>query len=170
MTPNWSSRGRAAAVVLVALAAGAQANAAGCSVSSSGLPFGAYQPLTISGVLISVAVTSNASVSVVCTGIVAGGAYTIGLGPSLTGSGDRISTRYLANSSGGADMAFNVYHDPSYLTIWGNDATASVISGSIPTGDSNQSHTVYGKIPAGQHTLKAGSFSASLTMTLTYNP
>jgi spore coat protein U-like protein len=37
-------------------------------------------------------------------------------------------------------------------------------------GDSNQSQPVYGKIPAGQNTLRAGSFSDSLTMTLTYNP
>ena len=142
---------------------------AGCTVSSTGLAFGAYQPLTFAGKLTSSAVTSNASISVVCTGITGGGSYSIALGPSTTGS-DHISTRYLRNSLGGDNMVFNVYTNASYSTVWGNGTMGSLIGGSIPVGDSNQSQTVYGKIPAGQNTLRAGSFSDSLTMTLTYNP
>jgi spore coat protein U-like protein len=44
------------------------------------------------------------------------------------------------------------------------------VGGSIPPGDSNQSHTVYGRIPGGQNTLWAGQYSGSLTMTITYSP
>lgn len=152
------------------LAAAGPAQAGSCTVSSSGMAFGAYQPLTFAGKLTSVDVTSNASISVVCTGIASGGAYSIALGPSTTGSGDRISTRYLGNSNGGDDMSFNIYTSASYLTVWGNGTTGGLVGGSIPVGDSNQSQPVYGRIPAGQNTLKAGSFSDSLTMTLTYNP
>jgi hypothetical protein len=144
--------------------------AAGCSVSSPGLAFGAYQPLTFAGKLASTAVTSNATVTVACTDIVTGGAYSISMGPSLVGPGDRIGTRYMANVNGGDYMAFNVYLAPNYLTVWGDGMSGSIASGNIPPGSSNQTHVAYGYIPAGQHTLKGGSFSTQLTMMLTYNP
>jgi spore coat protein U-like protein len=160
-----------AIALLLALVFAAQARAAGCTVSSSGLAFGAYQPLTFPGKLTSVAVTSNATISVVCTGMVSASTYTIALGPSIVGSGDRISTRFLANTNGGDHMVFNVYREASYSTIWGDGITAgSVLGGTLPTGDSNQSHAVYGRIAAAQNKLMAGSFSGSLTMTLTYSP
>lgn len=66
-------------------------------------------------------------------------------------------------------MMFNVYRDLNHNYVWGN-SIGSLISGSIPAGDSNQTLTVYGKIPAGQNTLKAGSYSGSMTIILTYNP
>ncbi len=158
-------------LTLLTLAAAGQAHAAGCSVASSGLAFGAYQPLTFAGKLTSTDAASTATISVACTGIATGGSYTISLGPSLVGPGNRISTRYLSNASGGDNMAFNVYRELSYTTIWGDGITAgSLLGGSIPPGDSSQSQSVYGKIPAGQRTLKAGTFSGSLTMTLTYTP
>lgn len=145
--------------------------AGSCTVSSGGLAFGAYQPLTFAGKLSSVDKTSTATVSVVCAGIVTGGSYTIGLGASSYGAGDRISTRYLSNTPNGGDyMAFNVFTDASYITVWGNASIGALLNGSIPNGGSNSSHTVYGKIAAGQNTLKAGSFSDSIIMTLTYNP
>lgn len=146
------------------------AHAAGCSVSSTGLAFGSYQPLNFPGRPPSPALTSNASVSLVCTGIVGGGNYTLALGPSAVGSGDRISTRYLANPSGGDFLAFNVYTNGSYSTIWGDGIAGGVLGGNIAAGDSTQMLTVYGRIPAGQNTLRTGSFSGAMTVTLTYNP
>lgn len=152
-------------------AAASSALAGSCTVSSSGLAFGTYQPLTFAGKLTSVDKTSTATVSVVCTGIVTGGSYTISLGAGTYGPGNRISTRYLNNITHGGDyMVYNLFTEASYTTVWGDGSTGSLLNGSIPTGSSNPSHTVYGKIPAGQNTLKAGSFSDSLTMTLTYNP
>ena len=157
--------------MLLAATAAGPARAGTCSVSSTGLAFGAYQPLTFAGKLSSIDQTSTATVSVICTSIVTGGSYALALGPSLVGAGNRISNRYLSNPNGGDYMAFNVYREPSYASIWGDSITAgSLLGGSIPTGDSNQSHAVYGKIPSGQSTLKAGTFSGSLTMTVTYNP
>jgi spore coat protein U-like protein len=170
MTHSWHHHPRPAAGILLALAAVGQAQAA-CAISSSGLAFGVYQPITFAGKLTSADKTSTATVSVVCTGIVTGGSYTLALGPSMVGSGNRISTRYLANASGGNNMAFNIYRELSYSTVWGDGVTAgSLIGGSIPAGDSSQSQSVYGKIPSGQSTLMAGAYSGSLTMTLSYNP
>jgi spore coat protein U-like protein len=160
----------AALPLLLGLLAG-RAEAGACNVSSSGLAFGAYQPLTFPGKLASSAATSDARVDIACTGIVGGGSYTVGLGPSSAGGGDRISVRYLAGSAGGDDMAFNVYLDPAHTQVWGDGIVAgSLMSGTIAPGDSNQSQTVYGRVPAGQNTLRAGSYSGWLTMTISYNP
>ena len=171
---NHASRRRAALPIVMfacAWAACASAGAAGCSVSTPGMAFGPYAPLSFPGRFSSADVASDATVTVACTGIVTGGAYTITLGPSLSGSGDRISTRYLSNPAGGPDMAFTVYLDPSHVTVWGDGVTAgATIGGSIAPGDSNQSHAVYGRIPAGQNTLVAGAFSGALTMTISYTP
>lgn len=158
-------------VWLVAMLASGAAHA-GCSVSSSGLAFGAYQPLTVSGSMMSSDRTSDASIAIVCTGISVLSSYTLALGPSTTGAGDRISNRYLSNTSGGADMLFNVYTTPLHTTVWGNGSAGNLISGVIPISldSQTQSVTVYGRIPGGQATLRAGSFSGSLLMTLTYNP
>ena len=157
-------------LLLFGLGAG-QAQAGACAVSSSGLAFGPYQPLTFPGKLASAATTSDARVDIVCTGIVAGGAYTVALGPASAGGGNRISVRYLSGDAGGDDMAFNVYLDPAHTQVWGDGIIAgSLMSGTIPPGNSNQSHTVYGRIQAGQSTLRAGSYSGWLTMTVSYNP
>ena len=67
-------------------------------------------------------------------------------------------------------MAFNVYLDTTYTSVWGDGFTGGVLGGTIPLGDSSQSHTVFGRVPAGQTQLRAGSYSASLTMTIRYNP
>jgi spore coat protein U-like protein len=162
--PVWAALG----LLLVALTA----RAGTCSVSSSGLAFGAYQPLSFAGKLHSVDRTSSASISIVCTGIVTGGSYVLSLGPGNYGSGNRISPRYLPNlSQAGDPMQFNVYTDPAYSSIWSDGITAGPpFSGTIPAGDSQRNHTAYGRVPAGQSTLKAGQYADTLTMTLTFTP
>ena len=146
---------------------------AGCNVSSTGMAFGSYEALNFNGKLASRDSLSNARISIVCSQIAAAGSFALALGPSPAGRGDRISTRYLSNSAGGPDMQFNIYTNPSTTTVWGDGNTGSLINGSIPAiafGSNTQSVTVYGRIPAGQTSLRAGFFAAELTMTLTYSP
>ncbi len=165
---TWARIARGLGLVLCAVTG--MAHAGSCSVSSSGLAFGTYQPLTFPGKLTSNNVNSTATVSMVCTGISQGGSYSISLGAGTYGSGDRISTRYMNNASNGGDyMSYNIYTQATYLTVWGN-TLGSLLEGSLATGNSNLSHTVYGRIPASQTTLKAGSFADSLTITVTYDP
>ncbi len=166
---TWQWRWTLAGLAALIASSAAQA---GCTVSSTGMAFGAYQPLTVSGSLVSSDKTSDASIAMVCTGISVLSSYTLALGPSTVGPGDRVSNRYLANTSGGADMQFNIYTNPLHTTVWGNGSSGSLISGVIPIslGSTTQTVTVYGRIPGGQATLRAGSFSGSLLITLTYNP
>ena len=150
---------------------------AGCSVSSSGLSFGLYQPMTFAGQLTSADVLSTGTISISCNNMPSPGSYTLALGASANSAGagasDGISTRYLANSNGGANMVFNVYTDARRSIVWGNGNIGALVSGSLPIvtlGSYTDNVTVYGKIPAGQNTLNAGIFSGSVTVTLTYNP
>lgn len=153
-----------ALALAITLAAAAPAHA-GCTVSSSGLAFGAYQPLSFAGKLNSAAVSSTATVSVSCDAVDGLLDYTLKLGPSPVLNS--IHPRFMGNAGGGDPMVFNVYTDPTYLTVWGDGATGSLIAHG-PLNGAFQ-HTVYGRIPAGQSTLKAGSFSSSLTITVSYN-
>ena len=50
-----------------------------------------------------------------------------------------------------------------------SDTTARSAAAS-PTGNSSQSHAVYGRIRAGQDTLKAGSCSDTMTLPVAYIP
>ncbi|MBK6006615.1 spore coat protein U domain-containing protein [Ramlibacter ginsenosidimutans] len=159
---------RVTAVALHALLVATASTAGACSVSATSMAFGPYEPLTFAGKLASADRTADATVSVVCTAISSGGSYTITLGPSS--QGNSIIPRYLTHDAGGPGMAFNVYLDGAYSMVWGDGFTGAVISGTIPGGDSTSSHTVFGKVPAGQGSLQAGSYSGSLTMTVTYNP
>ena len=156
------------ALVLSALAGTALAGA--CTLSSSALVFGAYQPLTLPGKLLSVDQSSMATVSMVCNGITVAGSYRIALGAGNHGPGNRIHARYLHNAAGGSDMAYNVYLDAGNQAVWGNGVTGTLLGGSIPAGTSNQQHTVFGRIPAGQNSLRAGSFSDVLVITVSYQP
>jgi spore coat protein U-like protein len=159
-----------ALALLLALCVSHHAGAKGCTATTSGLAFGPYRPLSFIGKLDSTDVTSDASVVVSCTGA-SGGNYTVTLGPSVNGPGDRISVRYMAGSAGGDDMAFNVYLDPGHTIIWGDGITAgSSLGGSVPPGDSTRTHTIYGRIPGGQNKLRAGAYSTWLTMTITFSP
>jgi spore coat protein U-like protein len=159
---------RCAAVALCSLACAANAVAGACSVSATPMAFRPYQPLTFAGKLNSTDGTADASVSVSCTGFAGGVNYTIALAPSSAGSS--IVPRYLSHDGGGPGMAFNVYLDGAYTSVWGDGFTGAVIRGSIATGDSSKTHTVYGKLPSGQSSLRVGNYSGALTMRITYDP
>lgn len=136
-----------------------------CSVSvTNPLTFGAYHPSAAS------ADTGTAAVS--CTGNILGQShsYTVSLGPSGYGPGDRISTRYLINTTNGGDyMVYNVYIDAGYSIVWGNGTTGGLFSGSFSSFSFYREHTFYGKVPLGQFTLLTGAFYEQLTVTVTYD-
>lgn len=171
MSKRMNGRARLAVVSLLSIAAAAcssTALAGSCSVSSTGMAFGAYEPLTFAGKLLSADRTSMATVSLACTAIGAGGSYSIALGPSP--QDNATFPRYLSHDAGGPSMAFNIYLDAGYSVVWADAFTGSVLSGSIPAGDSSRNHTVFGRVPGGQNQLRAGSYSTTLTMTVTFNP
>lgn len=85
-----------------------------------------------------------------------------------TGNGS-YATRTMTLVGGTETLSYNLYTSSTYATVWGdgNGGTGSV-SGDGGTGKtSGTPTTIYGRIPAGQD-VSAGSYSDSLTITITF--
>ena len=160
---NRMPKHHAAVLMLLAWSMAGYAHG-GCTTSFSGMAFGAYPTLVLADV------TSAANIDVICQGVQGGSSYTLALGPSTDGVGNRISTRYLVNTLGGDLMAFNLFTDANRTAVWGDGVTGALIHGNLDAVGSQSSVPVYGKIPAGQHTLRAGSFLGSMTIIADLQP
>ncbi|QHI98831.1 fimbrial major subunit CsuA/B family protein [Xylophilus rhododendri] len=135
--------------VAMALLPPAGALAASCSVSSSGLSFGPYDPFAPG------ALDGAGDIAVQCD---ADTAYSIALGP---GSGS-----YAARQMPGAGtaLAYNLFVAASRLAVWGDgSAGTSLVSGSV----AGAHYTVYGRIPAAQN-VPAGAYADQLVITVSY--
>lgn len=135
-----------------ALALGAPlARSAGCTVSTSGLNFGTYDVFSPLNDDI------TATINVDCPSATA---YSIWLS---SGSGT-FSSRTLTNA--GHLLAYNLYLDPTHLTIWGDGSAGTGTFSSTGTG-SNVATPVYGRIPAGQNAW-LGSYADVVTITVNF--
>ncbi|MDR0182335.1 Csu type fimbrial protein [Lysobacter arvi] len=92
-----------------------------------------------------------------------GTAYTVGLDAGSV-SGSTVNTRYLTGPGG--TMSFSLYRDAGYAQVWGNTPGTDT-AGGTGTG-SNQSYTIYGRIYAMQTTRAPGSYTSTITATITY--
>jgi spore coat protein U-like protein len=130
------------------------ASAAICYVSATGVPFGNVNPLT------DTTVDSTGTITVFCYGP---SSYTIKLNRGYSAT---YSPRQMP--SGGNTMDYNLYQDASHLVIWGDGTGGSFFeSGSIGGTLGSNNHTVYGSIPVSR-TAKVGSYSDTITVTVTY--
>ncbi len=134
-----------------------------CSASTTSVVFLPYNPLTLS------ASDSTGNVRVHCGGVL--GLlipYEIGLSK---GGGTSIAARQLSKAS--KRLSYNLYTDGARSAIWGDGSGGSLplssgllldALGLAPARD----HPVYGRITGGQFSVEPGSYSDSLTVTLTY--
>jgi spore coat protein U-like protein len=135
-----------------ALALGATvARSEGCTVSTTGLNFGNYD------IFSSLNDDITATINVDCP---SGTAYSIWLS---SGAGT-FSSRTLTN--GGKLLAYNLYLDPTRLTIWGDGSAGTGTFSGTGTG-SNVGTPVYGRIPAGQNAW-VGSYADVITITVNF--
>lgn len=122
---------------------------AACTLSTSGIAFGRYDPL------INQNVDSAANINVTCDQPTA---YSIALS---TGNGSYETRRM---SSGLHHLLYNLYIDAALTTVWG-DGTGQ----SAAIGDTQlvANYTVYGRIPAGQN-AHVGAYGDTIVITLTF--
>lgn len=134
-----------------------------CTISAtSGLPFGAYAPLSGSDK------DSTGVVSVTCSALVAGlnVSYAVSLNAGNNGT---LAVRKMINGS--VLMNYNIYTDAARTTIWGDGTGGtSVINDSytIVLLSVTRNYTMYGRIPGSQTTMITGSYSDTITATVTY--
>lgn len=107
-----------------------------------------------------VAYSGSSTLTVACT---PGTAYTVGLDAGSV-SASTVATRYL--SGPGGNMSFSLYRDAAYTQVWGNTPGTDT-AGGTGTG-SNQNYTIYGRIGAMQPTKSPGTYTSTVTATITY--
>ena len=141
---------------LSCLALGASPVQAACQVSNvSALAFGSYN------VLSPTAKTITGSFNVRnCSG----GARTYTA--TFSAGNGTLAARNLR--SGTNTLGYNIYKDAAYTQILGNGSGGTATIANTNTGSgTGPTHTLYGLIPAGQD-VPAGSYTDSLTITLTF--
>ena len=148
-----------ATVLTLLIPTAARCQLAACTVSATAVSFGSYSPFS------SQATTSTGTVTVRC-GALRISSYTITLSTGLSGTFSNRTMR-----SGSARLSYQLYLNSTDTSIWGNgtdgtsDETAAGLSCTLGC---TKNYTVYGKIPASQTTAPPGSYTDSITVTVTY--
>lgn len=127
---------------------------AGCTISTTGVSFGAYNVFATSPL------DSTGSVTYRCTGN-ASITVTLGKGGAATYNPRRML-------KGSEALNYNLYLDASRTTIWGDGTggTQTYSNPSVPN-NTNITVTIYGRIPASQD-VSAGSYSNTITATINF--
>jgi spore coat protein U-like protein len=155
-----------ACVVLLLCATCAHA-AADCTVTTSGLAFGVYDPT------VSVPNESVGSVTVTCSYAAPGGSTTVPFTLALsTGTSGNFTQRQLA--SGTKRLGYNLYRDAARTQVLGTGTGGSfTLAGSLTVGPGAgngtraQTFSIYGAIPALQD-AQTGTYGDALMATLTF--
>ena len=127
-----------------------------CTISVGAMDFGAYDMSS------GTALTATADITSTCT---LGGATTITLSQGGTSSDDSSESSPLRQMTNGlVSLDYNLYTDVARTDVWGN----TIGSGAAVTATGSAvTTTIYGDITPEQ-SVSAGSFSDSVTVTLTY--
>ena len=136
--------------------------AANCSIATTAVDFGAYDPVTANA---SAAILQTGKVSVSCT---TGSAVKVTLGQGLypdTGatSTDADPARRMRDGTTHY-LSYTLYSETTRTTEWGNTAGTGVSYTGI---GSSEDLTVYGTLPGGQN-VPVGSYSDTVVATVTF--
>jgi spore coat protein U-like protein len=127
------------------------AAALSCSVTATAHGFGTYDafdPLPLD---------STSTITVEC---LVSTAYSVALD---TGGSGSFSPRVLTD--GTAQLEYNLYVDAGRNAIWGD---GSANTSTVNNTSALATHTVYGRVFAGQTAVRAGNYTDSITVTVTY--
>ena len=139
----------------VALLAASPAGA--CTISATGVAFGAYDPTSPSND------DGTGNVSLSCPPSVQAPVVALEAG----GSGSIAARRM---RSGIYTLNYNLFTDAARLILWGNGSVGSTVTlsgGTVSAGQRNFSRTIYGRIPAAQN-VGAGTYNDTLVVTVIF--
>ncbi|MDE2069775.1 MAG: spore coat protein U domain-containing protein [Gammaproteobacteria bacterium] len=131
-----------------------------CTISSTAVNFGNYNPLNVASVTGTSTLTFQCPSGVPRSGIT----YTISLS---SGSGTYVQRTL---TSGGNVLNYNLYTDSTLTTVWGDGSSGSTtVSTTVsrPQARAGVTNTVYGNIPA-QQDMIPGSYTDTITVTVTF--
>jgi spore coat protein U-like protein len=136
----------------------AQAQLTTCTVSTSGVAFGSFNPLP------GQSANTTGTISVTCSGV-GSASYTVTINSGL-GS---FSARKMF--AGGHSLTYNLYKDSGFTQVWGDGTVGTVTvtgSATVVLFPVTTNYAVYSRIASGQNTARAGSYADSLVVTVTY--
>lgn len=128
---------------------------ANCSVTTSPVAFGSVD--TLSGTN----VDASGGITVTCT---SGTGWTASANAG-SGSGASLLTRRM--TAGSNTLNYSLYTNSTRTTAWGDGTGSTGTIANSGTG-SAQAITIYGRVPAGQGTVPAGSYADTVAVTVTY--
>lgn len=134
------------------------ARAQTCNFTITNINFGDIDVTT------NTAFTATATYTATCSALASATRTCPSVGDGTGGSSSG-SPRHLV--SGGNQLAFNLFSDGSYATIWGsyfwgNPYTPPAVDiGTVILGNGSATLTMHARIPAGQQTLPAGLYSSN---------
>jgi spore coat protein U-like protein len=132
--------------------------AANCTISTSPVAFGAYDPITANK---TTALNGTGSVTTTCT---SGAAVTVTLGQGLNPIGDVNVAPVRQMASGANRLGYFLYSNTARTTAWGNTAPTGVAD--TGTG-ATSTLTVYGAITANQN-QPTGDYLDTVLATVTF--
>ena len=135
----------------------------GSSLSSPTTNLGTLNFGSFPSVPTNVDVTSTSgagSVVVTCTP-----GTTVAIGMDYGIHGGSAAQRYMANSGATATLAYQLYQNAARTVVWGTGAQAMTIS-SFPS--TTQTYPVYGRLFSFTTSPTAGTYTDTVTVTLTY--
>ncbi|MCW6530448.1 MULTISPECIES: spore coat U domain-containing protein [Sphingomonas] len=131
-----------------------------CTVSTTNIAFGAYDPTAPT------ADDVNGNISISCTGLLAlSGTIDVTLSPGVSGTALARQLR-----KGSNQLNYNLYTDVARTIVWGDGTGGtSKVTSTVPLGvlSFTNSVPVYGRIPARQW-VAAGAYTDSVVITITY--
>ncbi|MGC4089838.1 MAG: spore coat U domain-containing protein [Polyangiaceae bacterium] len=134
---------------------------ASCSISTSALAFGAYDPVVANS---STALDGTGGVIVTCTN---GASTTVTLGQGSnanTGSTDAAPLRRMRDGATSNYLSYTIFQDSGHNTAWGNTTP----TGLAYTGTgSSTTLSVYGRVAAAQN-VPAGTYTDVVVATITF--
>lgn len=152
---------RLAILIPISLFTVLRCKAASCSVSTSGVAFGQYDPLN------GQKVETSGNITVTCTGL---NKESVSYQIRLSAGNGTYANRKFSSSLSAA--AYNLYRNMIRTEIWGDGSSGTVIVTDSYRLDSRgtavRTYTVYGQMNGGQGQTAANNYLENLTVTLTY--
>jgi spore coat protein U-like protein len=128
---------------------------ANCTITTSAVAFGSVNTLSATNV------DASGGITVTCTN----GTGWVASANAGGGTGASLLTRRM--SAGSNTLSYSLYTNSSRTTVWGDGTGSTGTIVNSGTG-SAQAIPIYGRIPSGQGTVPAGSYSDTVAVTVTY--
>jgi spore coat protein U-like protein len=137
-----------------------------CSMSNTDLDFGDYDA---TGINSSRDLLATATILTTCTSGT-NGVITMSQGDHFLYCEVNDCHRQLSNDEETSTLRYNIYTDENlnFSDIWNHDVDEMSSVAQVVGNGLSQDMTVYGKIPKNQKYAAAGSYSDTITITLTY--